>query len=132
MQNQWCSPVPPAWVTTENMWVWWGMRPWAWLQWQGSQPCPPEFPDPWKGWVSWGGLTQLGKCSGGCPQGCIPGVAGWKGTCRLQGCPWLCRGCQAGWAYDQNFKHIGPVKYPHSNRFDCNRVKWLGAAGAPQ
>jgi hypothetical protein len=45
-------------------------------------------------------------------------------------CNERCEFCQKGWVYDANLRHIGPVKYPHSNRADCNRVKWLGVNGA--
>jgi hypothetical protein len=134
----WMPSVP--WVTTEEMWWGWGFNwqrqrfgcagnPWEWC---GDWIRPPGSADPWGGWVGFGsagvnwGNTQLARCSGGCPQGRIPGK-----MCSRWGCPWLCRGCQAGWPYDDNLRHIGPVKYPHNNRWDCNRVKWLGVDGAP-
>lgn len=69
-----------------------------------------------------GDLSQLAECQGSCPYA----GSGNPPRCRLAGCPWICRGCQAGWAYDSQGRHIGPAKYPSSNRWDCNRVKWLG------
>lgn len=123
----WCGPAD--WRTTEESWWWWGWplrarqqwaaNPWAWCG-AGLRPGPP---DPWWGRVSLGAV----QCQAGCPAGA---VAGPWGRCRLPGCPWMCRGCQAGWPFDANLRHIGPVPLPAANRWDCNRVKWLGAGGA--
>jgi hypothetical protein len=41
-----------------------------------------------------------------------------------------CVGCQRGWSYDEQYRHIGPVKAPHSNRWACSRVQWLGVNGS--
>jgi hypothetical protein len=145
----WMPSVP--WVTSEEAWWGWGW-PWQWQRFVGawsardpwawcgdhirppSWPDPWPMPDPWRGWVMFGGampdfgLAQIARCAGGCPQRSIPGFSG---GCSMRGCPWLCRGCQAGWPYDGNLRHIGPAKYPAANRWDCNRVKWLGVQGAP-
>lgn len=123
---------PSDWRTTEEAWWWWGLpsqwwrfrrNPWEWC----GAGLKPGVPDPWLGRVSMGAV----QCQAGCPAGAIPGVWGWKGNCRLPGCPLVCRGCQAGWAYDANLRHIGPIPLPAANRFDCNRVKWLGQAAVP-
>jgi hypothetical protein len=45
-------------------------------------------------------------------------------------CPERCVGCERGWSYDADLRHIGPIKAPHSNRWACNRVAWLGRRGA--
>jgi hypothetical protein len=115
----WCGPGPTPWQTTEG-------------------EC-----DPWAGSINFGNwqlplgnffnLSQMARCgNAGCPQGGVPGgwwAGGWKGTCGFgRGCPWVCRGCQAGWPFDADLRHIGPAKYPNSNRWDCNRVRWLGQA----
>ena len=70
-------------------------------------------------------LTALAVCQASCP---------WRGgppqACAMkQCCPRLCRGCEAGWGYDADGRHIGPIKAPHYNRWECNRVKWLGLRG---
>lgn len=85
-------------------------------------------------WVSWSVVllsavdrAALAVCAGGCPWA---GKVG--GVCGLVGCARICRGCEAGWSYVVEggvARHIGPVKYPASNRWDCNHVKW---AGVPQ
>jgi hypothetical protein len=70
--------------------------------------------------------TALGVCQASCP---------WRGgppqLCQmLECCPRRCVGCERGWPYDGEYRHIGPVKAPHSNRWECNRVKWLGVRGS--
>lgn len=137
------NPCAPPWL-----WGWptfvsppWGNRPGWGMPWCGPGPAPWQTTewiaaqDPWLGWTQAGGWRwpldgawQLARCAGGCPQGMNPGVCWWKGSCCLPGCPWLCRGCQAGWPFDGAGKHIGPAKYPAANRWDCNRVRWLGTA----
>ena len=70
-------------------------------------------------------LTALGVCQASCP---------WRGgnpqQCAMGAkCPRRCVGCQRGWPYQTEAgvpRHVGPVKYPHSNRWECNRVKYLG------
>jgi hypothetical protein len=45
-------------------------------------------------------------------------------------CPRRCVGCQRGWPYDAASRHIGPPRFPGiDERWECNRVKWLGLRG---
>jgi hypothetical protein len=45
-------------------------------------------------------------------------------------CPRRCVGCQRGWPYDADSRHIAPGKFPQvAERWECNRVKWLGLRG---
>lgn len=118
-------PVPPPWL-----WGWptfvsppWGNRP-GW----GSPWCgPPWAPAPWQSteWLGaqdpWLGWTEVGGW-----RWPLDGV--WPGASSPCARSWPCRGCQAGWPFDAAGRHIGPAKFPNSNRFDCNRVRWLGLA----
>lgn len=107
----WCAPAD--WRTTEEAWWWWGFpmrarqqfvaNPWNWI----GAGLRPGVPDPWWGWVRLGWVV---------PQGWVPS---------------MCQGCRAGWPFDQNMRHIGPIPLPSANRWDCNQVKWLGRGGAP-
>lgn len=142
----WTGPWPPI-PPWGGAWPPYVTPPWSWSPWVWPRSCGPQpwqtnegtgACDPWSGWVAIGGrsyplnqqanLGQLARCQGMCPQGWVSGSPGFRGTCGLFTCPWLCRGCQAGWPYDANWRHIGPVKYPASNRWDCNRIRWLGTA----
>lgn len=113
------------WQTTEDDWRVWR---WPWDPRDSALPLPPRAGTPVP--IAVENLTALAVCQASCPwRGGLP-AAGITPQC-TQGkcCPRLCRGCQAGWPYDTQGRHIGPVKYPHSNRWECNRVKWLGLAG---
>jgi hypothetical protein len=76
-------------------------------------------------YLSWrSGMDQpapgayLGMCQGACP---------WTGglRCPRGDCPRRCVGHQSAWE-TYGWRHVGPTKNPHSNRWDCNRVKWGG------
>lgn len=128
--GSWPAFVTPPWSHNPWTWpAWWRRAPLSWQTNEGLGAC-----DPWSGWVNVAGCripmqprNQLAQCQGLCPQGWVSGVPHWKGSCSLWGCPWLCRGCQAGWPYDTNYRHVGPAAYPNANRWECNRVKFLGA-----
>lgn len=47
----------------------------------------------------------------------------------LVGCPRRCEGCSKAWPHDSEGRHVGPIHWPHSNRVDCARVRWLGMQG---
>lgn len=132
----WPTFVSPPWSNRPGWGSSWCGPPWAPAPWQSTEWLGTM--DPWLGWTEVGGwrwpldgvwnLQQLARCQGLCPQGNIPGSPCFRGTCTRRGCPWLCRGCQAGWPFDAAGRHIGPAKFPNSNRWDCNRVRWLGLA----
>ena len=116
------------WRTTED---WWGMTwGWPWDPRRSANPLPPAAPGEVAAPLAANNLTALAVCQASCPwRGGLP-ATGILPQCQQAGCcPRLCRGCEAGWAYDETGRHIGPVKYPHSNRWECNRVKWLGMRG---
>ena len=115
------------WRTTED---WWGKTwGWPWDPRRSANPLPPRavgVAAP----VAVENLTALAICQASCPwRGGLP-ARGIHPQCQQSGCcPRLCRGCEAGWPYDETGRHIGPVKWPHSNRWACNRVKFLGLRG---
>lgn len=136
----WAGPWPPAGAWPPFITPPWSHSPWTWPRWAWTAPLPWQTNegigacDPWGGWIRLGNqrlpmgnffnLAQFARCQAGCPQA---GVAGpWRG-CTLRGCPWTCRGCQAGWPWDGDMRHIGPAAYPNSNRWECNAVRWLGS-----
>lgn len=140
----WGGPWPPPGGWPPFITPPWSHSPWTWPRWAWTSPLPWQTNeglgacDPWAGWIRLGNqmlpmgnffnLAQFARCQAGCPQGGIPGVPGWKGTCSRFGCPWICRGCQAGWPFDADLRHIGPAAYPNPNRWDCNQVRFLGRA----
>lgn len=113
-----------SWQTTESDWLRERVRhPRRGARYIDGQGYFPSYPatSP-SGWPIAENLSALARCQASCP---------WRGGihCKLEGCPRRCEGCSRAWPFDENFRHIGPVKWPHSNRFDCNRVRWLGGAG---
>lgn len=88
----------PGWGTPWAPWCGPGPLPWVTTEWLGAM-------DPWAGWMSIGGWP-------------------WPMDGVQSGPP--CRGCQAGWPFDSSGRHVGPAAYPNSNRWDCNRARFLG------
>jgi hypothetical protein len=70
-------------------------------------------------------LTAFGVCQASCPWRGGPPQQCAMGPC----CPRRCWGCEREWPYDAAGRHIGPQKFPALNRWECNRVKWLGLRG---
>ena len=107
------------WRTTED---WWGPTwGWPWDPGRSKNPLPPRAAGAAVP-VAANNLTALAVCQASCPWRGGPPQRCAMGVC----CPRLCRGCEAGWPYDAQGLHIGPVKLPHSNRWACHRVQWLG------
>lgn len=114
--GNWPNAVTPPWSWNWAQWYW---PPWAPRQWRTTE-------DDWRWWPLWNmragipNQTALAQWPMGStvPPAFSPGQ------------PILCRGCQAGWPFDENGRHIGPAPFPNSNRWDCQRVRWWGIPGA--
>lgn len=111
--------VTPPWSWSRYTWPQWGVPP-AW------QRPPWDWRSTEDEWAWWGlGARMPGWCQPYLPE--RSDLARWANADPMfTGGPVMCRGCQAGWDWDERGRHV----VPGGGTWECQRVKWRGRAGA--